>query len=319
MARVLGRDMIGSMGPPLIKIKRKKGRVSQLPLHLMLIPGIILALVYSYGPMFGIVIAFQDFIPAKGFLGSQWVGLDNFRYIFALPETRQVIVNTLFISVMKIVALMVVPVITALLLNELRKELVKRGIQTLIYLPHFMSWVILGGILIDILSPSSGVVNQALKLAGAHPIYFLGDNAWFPYTLAVSNTWKEFGFDTIVYLAALTTIDPTLYEAAVVDGAGRMRQTWHVTLPGIRPIIILLATLSLGSVLNAGFEQILVLYSPQVYPSGDIIDTFVYRMGLINAQYSIAAAFGLFKSVVSLILVSFTYLLAYRYAGYRIF
>lgn len=317
MAHVTGKGITLSKGFPLVR--RKGRRVSQLPLHLMLIPGIILALVYHYGPMFGIVIAFQDFIPAKGFLGSEWVGLDNFRYIFSLPETRQVVINTLFISVMKIVALLIVPVTIALLLNELKKELFKRGVQTLIYLPHFMSWVILGGILIDILSPSTGIINRALELFGGQPVYFLGNNDWFPYTLAISNTWKEFGFDTIVYLAALTAIDPTLYEAAVVDGAGRLRQTWHVTLPGIRPIMILLATLAMGRLLNAGFEQILVLYSPQVYPSGDIIDTFVYRMGLINAQYSIAAAFGLFKSVVSLVLISFTYFLAYRYAGYRIF
>jgi putative aldouronate transport system permease protein len=318
MARVARTGLSPSRGVALPR-RRRGGRVSQLPLHLMLLPGVLLALVYHYGPMAGIVIAFQDFHPAQGFFGSPWVGLANFQYVFTLPQTRQILFNTVYISALKIVAGLIVPLTVALLLNELGQELVKRGVQTLIYLPHFLSWVILGGILIDILSPSSGIVNSALKFFGGHPVYFLGDTHWFPYTLVISNTWKEFGFDTIIYLAALTAIDPALYEAAMVDGAGRWRQTWHVTLPGIRPIIVLLATLSLGQILNAGFEQILVLYSPQVYATGDVIDTFVYRMGLVNAQYSIAAAFGLFKSAVSLVLISVTYFLANRYAGYRIF
>nr|WP_246400453.1 ABC transporter permease subunit [Jiangella mangrovi] len=220
---------------------------------------------------------------------------------------------------MKIVAGLIAPLLTALLLNEVGKAAFRRSVQTVIYLPHFLSWVILGGILIDVLSPSNGIVNQFLGIFGVDPIYFLGDNDWFPYTLVVSDTWKEFGFNTVVYLAAITAIDPSLYEVASVDGAGRLRQTWHITLPGMAPIIVLLATLSLGNVLNAGFEQVFVMYSPQVYDSGDIIDTFVFRLGLIDFQYSAAAAVGLFKSVVSLLFIGLSYFLAYRFARYRIF
>jgi putative aldouronate transport system permease protein len=296
-----------------------KSRNARLPLHLMILPGLLLLLVYQYGPMVGVTIAFQKFIPAKGFFGSEWVGLRNLEYVMSLPSFTQILWNTIFIAVMKIVVGLLVPITISLLLNELRLELVKRGVQTLIYLPHFLSWVILGGILIDILSPSGGIVNHWIKSLGAEPIFFLGSNQWFPYTLVITNEWKEFGFSTIVYLAAITSINPSLYEAAVMDGANRMRQAWHITLPGMRPIIVLMATLSLGQVLNAGFEQVFNLYSPLVYESGDIIDTFVYRIGMIDAQYGVATAVGLFKSFVSLILISVSYFLAYRFANYRIF
>jgi len=269
--------------------------------------------------MVGIVIAFQQFIPTHGLFGSEWIGWDNFRYAFELPDFRLVMRNTLFISSMKIVAGTIAALITSLLLNEIGRMWFKRGIQTLIYLPHFLSWVILGGILIDILSPSNGIIGQILSSFGLEPVFFLGSNAWFPYVIVISDVWKEFGFSTIVYLAAMTSINPTLYEAARMDGANRWRQTWHITLPGMRPIIILLATLSLGNVLNAGFDQIFNLYSPAVYESGDIIDTMVYRMGLVDFQYGLATAIGLFKSVISFFLISTSYWLAYRFANYRIF
>ncbi len=291
----------------------------ELPLHLMLIPGLFIMIVYHYGPMIGILMAFENYMPTLGILKSDWVGFDNFTYLFALPDTAVVFWNTLIIAVMKIIAGLIMPIVTALLLNEITKKWFQRSVQTLVYLPHFLSWVIVGGILIDILSPANGIVNQMLGWFGIESIYFLGDNSWFRYVLVFSNEWKEFGFSTIVYLAALTSIDPTLYEAAVVDGAGRLRQTWHITLPGMRPIIVLLATLSMGSILNAGFEQVFILYSPQVYETGDIIDTMVYRMGLQQSQYSLATAVGLFKSVISLFLITISYWLAYRFANYRIF
>ena len=294
-------------------------RLRELPLHLMILPGAVIVFIYHYIPLGGLVMAFQKYIPTKGIFGSEWVGLRNFTYIFSLPSTMDVFWNTLFIAMMKIVAGLVAPIVTALLLNEIGKAAFKRTVQTLIYLPHFLSWTILAGILIDILSPGQGIVNKALGLADIEPIFFLGDNNWFPYTIVISNEWKEFGFSTIIYLAALSGVDPSLYESAVIDGAGKWRQTWHITLPGIRPVIILLMTLSLGQILNAGFEQVFNLYSPYVYESGDIIDTMVYRMGLENAQYSLATAVGLLKSVVSLAMISVSYLLAYRLANYRIF
>lgn len=291
----------------------------QLPLHVMIIPGLLLVLIFSYGPMLGIVMAFQKFTPAKGISGSPWIGFSNFVYVFKLNGFYQVIWNTIYIACLKIVAGLVVPIIVAILLNEIRREYFKRFVQTLVYLPHFLSWVILSGVLIDILSPSNGILNQGLQWLGIDPIFFMGDNHWFPYTLVLSNEWKEFGFSTIIYLAAITGINPSLYEAAVIDGANHWKRMWHVTLPGMAPIIVLLVTLNIGNVLNAGFEQVFNMYSPVVYQSGDIIDTFVYRMGIVDAQYGVATAVGLFKSVVSLVMLSTSYILAYRLANYRVF
>jgi putative aldouronate transport system permease protein len=301
-----------------VKAKSNKW-LRQMPLHLMMIPGIIILLIYSYGPMVGIVMAFQKYNIVKGFFHSEWVGLKNFIFIAQLPDTYQVLWNTLFIAIIKIIASLIFPVILALLLNEIKGQLVKRSIQTIIYLPYFLSWVILSGILIDILSPSSGIVNQILGAFGIEPVFFLGDEKIFPYLLVGTHVWKEAGFGTIVYLAALTGIDPTLYEAAIIDGANRWKQTWHVTLPGIKPMIVLMTVLSLGGILNAGFDQVFNLYSPLVYSTGDIIDTMVYRMGLVDSQFSLATAVGLFKSVVSVILITVSYKLADKLAGYRIF
>lgn len=291
----------------------------QLPLHFMMIPGIVLVVLFSYIPMFGIVMAFQEYNPLLGFFKSPWVGLDNFRYMLSMPDTLQVVWNTLYIAVLKIIGNLLVPVAVALLLNEIGSRVFQRSLQTIIYLPYFLSWIILATVFIDILSPSSGAINQILGYFGIEPIYFLGDQTWFPITMVITDIWKGFGYGTIVYLAALTGIDPTLYEVAVIDGANRWQQTWHITLPGIRSMVILMMTLQLGNVLNAGFDQIFNLLSPVVYKTGDIIDTLVYRMGLINTQYSLATAVGLFKSVVSMILIALSYWLADKFANYRIF
>lgn len=289
------------------------------PLHVMLIPGLIFVIVFSYVPMAGIIMAFQKYIPTKGLFGSPFVGLKNFNYMFVYPDIGRIFFNTIYISVMKIVAGLFVPITIAILLNEMSREWIKRTFQTLVYLPHFMSWVLLSGILIDVLSPTTGVLNQALGLLGIDPIYFLGNNRWFPYVMVGSDIWKEFGYGTIVYLAALTSINPSLYEAAEIDGAGRWKQTLNITIPGMLPIIVLMFTLNIGNVLNAGFDQIFNLYSPQVYESADIIDTFVYRMGVEQSQFGFATAVGLLKSIVSFIFISVSYVLAYRFANYRIF
>jgi putative aldouronate transport system permease protein len=294
-------------------------RLSHWPLHLMLLPGLLLVLIFSYVPIMGSIIAFEKFSPSKGLFGSTWVGLENFKYIFELPNFSSVLWNTVYISFLKIIVGQLIPITVALLLNEMRKISIKRTIQTIVYLPHFLSWVILSGILLDVLSLKDGIVNQFLGIFGVKPIFFLGEPAIFPYVIVISDVWKEFGFATIVYLAALTSINPSLYEAAVVDGANRWKQMLNVTLPGLAPIIILLAVLSLGNILNAGFEQVFNLYSSPVYSTGDIIDTFVYRTGLVQAQYSVATAVGLFKSVISLFFISTSYFLAYRFANYRIF
>jgi putative aldouronate transport system permease protein len=285
----------------------------------MLAPAIVLVLVYAYAPMVGIVMAFQRVLPGRGIFGSPWVGLDNFAFILRMPNILQVLWNTIRIAGLKAVAGVIVPVTVALMLNNVTSQTFKRTVQTIIYLPHFLSWVILAGIFIDILSPSEGVVNHLLGLVGIPPIFFLGSDKVFPWTMVGTDVWKSFGFGAIVYLAALTDIDPTLYEAAVMDGASRWQQTWHVTLPGISGTIIMLSTLSLGNILNAGFDQIFNLYSPLVYRTGDIIDTLVYRIGIVNYQYGVATAVGLFKSVVSLLLIGIAYKLAAKWADYRIF
>ena len=301
------------------KLKQSKFK-KELPLHLMILPGLIILLLFHYLPMAGIIIAFQKFIPAKGLFGNQkWIGLDNFRYVFQLPNFSSVLWNTVSISLMKIALGIVIPIVFAILLNEVKNSGLKRSIQTAVYLPHFLSWVILGGILIDILSPSDGLANKVIKLFGFKPIFFLGDNKWFPYTMVITDMWKEFGYGTIVYLAAITGIDPALYEAAKIDGANRWKQVVNVTLPGMKMVIVLLLVLSLGKLLNAGFDQIFNLYSPPVYQSGDIIDTFVYRIGMLDAQFGVATAVGLFKSVISLLFISVSYYFAYKFADYRIF
>jgi putative aldouronate transport system permease protein len=286
----------------------------------MLLPAVVFLFIFHYLPMAGITIAFQKFIPAKGLFGpQQWIGLSNFEYVFKLPSFIGVIWNTVYISLMKIILGLLVPIIIAIMLNEVKQKRLKTYIQTAVYLPHFLSWVVLGGIFIDIFSPSNGLINQLITALGGKPIFFLGDNKWFPTTLIITETWKEFGYGTIVYLAAITGIDPSLYEAAQIDGANRWRQTLHVTLPGMRMVIVLLMVLNLGNLLNAGFDQVFNMYSPPVYESGDIIDTFVYRIGLLDAQFGVATAVGLFKSVVSLTFISVSYYCAYRFADYRIF
>jgi len=286
--------------------------------YIMLIPGLIWLLFFSIVPMIGIIIAFQDFNPGKGLFGSEFVGLETFKYMFSLSDTWSVFYNTIFIAVMKIIGNLAVPLVFALMLNEIRHMGLKRSIQTIVYLPHFLSWVILGGVLLDIFA-FAGPINQLLGVFGIEPILFFGRADLFPFLVVGSDVWKEFGFNAIIYLAALTGINPTLYEAAGIDGASRLRMLWHVTLPGIRITAILLGVLSLGNVLNAGFDQIFNLYNPLVYSTGDIIDTWVYRAGLLNLQYELATAVGLLKSVVGFILISLSYFLAYRFTNYRIF
>lgn len=285
--------------------------------HLMLIPGVVLVFIFSYLPFYGLIIAFQDFNPGQGF-NSPWVGMENFEHVFHQPNFLRTIWNTLYMSIFKMIGGIVVPVVFALLLNEVARTFIKRTFQTLVYLPNFLSWVIMAGIMIDILG-SEGIINSFLGLFGIGPISFLGKPSIFPWTMIVTDVWKGFGFGTVIYLAALTSIDPGLYEAALIDGAKRWKQTIYITLPLLAPTIILMSVLSLSNVLNAGFDQIYNLYSPAVYESGDIIDTYVYRLGIQQAQYSVATAVGLFKSVVSCAMVVFSYILAYRVAGYRIF
>ncbi len=297
-----------------------KSKKSNRTLHLMMLPSVIALMIFSYVPMAGIIIAFQKFNPGYGLFGaSPWIGLDNFRYVFSLPSIWQVVYNTLILSIAKIVIGTILAIITALLLNECRYRLFKRSVQTLIYFPYFISWIILAGVISDILSPTSGVVNQLITAMGGNPIYFLGDNDYFRGTLIITDVWRDFGYNSVVYLAAITGIDLSLYEAAAIDGAGRWKQTIHVTLPGMSVIIILMIILNMGNLLNAGFDQVFNMYSPGVYESGDIIDTMVFRLGIQQGQLSPSTAVGLLKSGVSLFLISLSYYIAAKKFDYKIF
>ena len=306
--------------------KQKKGGSKnailkrQIPFHIMLLTGVIFTFIFSYIPMVGMKMAFEKFIPAKGLFGDQeWIGLENFEYLFAMPGAIQALRNTVVIAFWKIVLGLIVPIVVAIMLNEVRSSKFRRTIQTIIYMPYFLSWIVFSGVLIDILSPSTGVVNQMLNAVGIKSIFFLGSNDYFQPTVIWTDVLKNFGFNSIVYLAAITGIDLSLYEAATMDGASRFQKIRYITLPGIRMIVILMTVLALGNVLNAGFDQIQNLMSPQVYETGDIVDTFIYRIGLIDARYGTATAMGLLKSVVSFVFISTAYFIADKFFDYQIF
>ena len=286
--------------------------------YIMLIPALLWLFFFSIVPMFGIVMAFQDYNPGQGILHSKFVGLENFKYMFQMNDVKQVLCNTVVIAVGKIIGNIIFPLIFALLLNEFCIKRLKRPIQTIVYLPYFLSWVILAKIVLNIFG-YTGPINQLMEAFGRNPINFLGEPSLFQPLVIGTDIWKGFGYNTVVYLAAILGVDQSLYEAAAADGAGRFQRIWHITLPGIRTTVALLAILSLGNVLNAGFDQIYNLYNPLVYSTGDIIDTWVYRAGLENLQYSLATAVGLFKSVISVILIVIGYKLADKFTGYKLF
>lgn len=268
----------------------------------MMLPGMIMLFLFVFVPLFGSLMAFQNYVPAKGILGSKWVGLENFKFIFSLPDSRQVFVNTLVIAFAKLIFNIIVPVLFAILLNEITVGICKKFFQTVVYLPHFLSWVVLATVVTNMFS-LTGPFNAVVTAFGGEAIQFLADNNWFRKVIVATDVWKEFGYNSVVYLAALTGIDLGLYEAASIDGANRFEQTLHITLPSLMPTIILMTALNLGNILNAGFDQIFNLYNPIVYETGDIIDTYVYRIGMVERQYSIGTAVGLFKSVISFLLI----------------
>ncbi len=274
--------------------------------YLMLLLPVVLLVIYKYIPIYGVTMAFKDFNIFKGINGSEWVGLKYFKQLFSLRKFYQVFGNTLAISFLKLIFQFPIPIMLAILLNEMRSKFFKKMVQTVTYIPHFISWVIISGMFIELLSPSTGVVNQIITMLGGQPIHFMTDLFYFRPILVLSHIWKESGYDAIIYLAAIAGVDQALYEAAHVDGASWFKQIWHVTLPGIRSTIIVMLLLRLGNILEVGHEQILMMYSPAVYDSGDVISTYIYRVGLGNMKYSLTAAAGLFKSLIgcTLLLVS---------------
>lgn len=303
-----------------LKVKKKKKSLYRTrELHVMLIPAVLFTTVFAYLPIFGLVMAFQDFKPLMGFRESPFVGLKQFQYIFTMPSFRTAFVNTMIISFFKIVLSILVPLILSLMLNEVTKSWFKRSVQTIVFIPYFFSWAILAGMILEIFAYDGIINNTMMHLFGMDPTAFLVSNKYFRTIIIGSDVWKGMGYNTVLLLAAITNVDPTLYEAAQVDGAGRWKQVLHVTLPSILPMVAVLTVLGLGNILNAGFEQILIMYNPTVERTVDILDTLVYRLGMTSHQYSAAAAMGLFKSVISLIFVGTSYLILYKKSDYRVF
>lgn len=283
-----------------------------------MLPGMIFLIIFSFVPMFGIVMAFQKYIPAKGILASKWVGFDNFKYIFTIPDSKMIFSNTLIIAISKIILGIIIPVCFALLLNEIHHKIFSKIVQTVVYLPHFLSWVVLAPV-VQFMFAMYGPINKLNTFLGGESVLFMASNKWFQPIMVLTESWKEFGYASIIYFAALTSIDEGLYEAAKIDGANRWKRLVHITLPGIMPIILIMTTMSLPNILNAGFDQIFNLYNPLVYKTGDIIDTYLYRVGVLGRQYSLATALGLIKSIIGAILIVIANKLVTKYSDRRMF
>jgi putative aldouronate transport system permease protein len=283
--------------------KTMQSYIKYKQLFIMFIPALIFYIVFRYAPLYGIIIAFKDYRFNLGILGSEWVGLENFIDLFSVPSFKEVFFNTIIISFYKLMLGFPAPIIFAILLNEVRNQRYKRIVQTVSYLPHFLSWVILGGIFIQFLSPSDGPINILLKQLGFKPIYFIADVKWFRSILVTTSIWKDFGWSSIVFLAALSGINPELYEAAEIDGANRLQRIIHVTLPALTPVITIMLIFAIGKLITDDFDQIFNLYNPAVYKVGDVLSTYTYRVGLVQMRYSYATAVGLFKNIISFTLV----------------
>jgi putative aldouronate transport system permease protein len=272
------------------------------PLYVMAIPGIVFFIIFKYIPLVGTVIAFKDYSVFKGFIDSPWVGLKHFKTIFHYPDFIRVFSNTLTLGFLKIVLVFPVPVLLALMINEIRKSALKKGIQTALYIPHFLSWVIVSGIVFDLFS-LSGLFNVVIGWFGYEPVLAMQESAYFRPVYVISSIWKDAGWGTVVYMAAISAIDPQLYESAMIDGASRIKQIRHITFPLLLPTVLVLFLLEIGNFLDLGFDQVFNLITPMTYSVGDILDTYVYRTGIQQAQYSFATAVGLFQSVIGFILV----------------
>ncbi|MCR2805971.1 ABC transporter permease [Paenibacillus soyae] len=272
-------------------------------LYVMAIPGILFFILFKYVPMYGLVISLQDFKPYEGISGSDWVGFEHFKRLFTEPEFLNILTNTLILFGMNLIFFFPIPIILALMLNEVRIAIFKRLVQTLVYIPHFMSWVIIVSISYVMLTMDGGIINELIAKFGGEKVNFLLSPEWFRPMYIVQVIWREAGWGTIIYLAAIAAIDPGLYEAARIDGAGRFRQIWHITLPAIRSVIIVLLILKIGDVLELGFEHVYLLLNSMNRGVGEIIDTYVYTAGLQQGQFSYSTAIGFFKSFIGLILV----------------
>lgn len=290
----------------------------QLSFHAMMLPGLLLATVFSIVPLFGILMAFEKYDITKGIFGSQWVDIYNFKLLFGRDDFWATTRNTVVIALWKIVLNSILSVVLALLINEVQHKTLKKAIQTIIFLPYFLSWVLLGNIIVEMFS-TTGAINLFLQKFGVAPRSWITSNSSFRSIVIVTDVWKTVGYQVVVFLAAITGVDPSLYEAGKIDGANYAQLCRHITIPGIMSMIVLMCILNIGNIMNAGFEQVLVMYNPSVYSTGDILDTMSYRLGLVGLDFSMGTAIGLFKSVVSCAFFSASYFIAYKVKGYRIF
>ncbi len=287
-------------------------------LVLLFLPAFIYFLIFKYGPMGGIVMAFQKYYPLKGIMGSEWIGLENFERLLTGPYFRRVFKNTLIISGYKLIFGFPAPIILALLMNEVRHVKFKKTVQTISYLPHFLSWVVLAGIFLEFLSPSRGPINILLINMGLEPIFFFADESIFRGLLVSTQIWQSIGWGSIVYVAAISGIDPQLYEVAEIDGAGRFKKIWHITLPSIAPVIIVMFIFACGSIINDNFEQIYNFLNPKVLSVGEVISTYTYREGLLRMDYGYSTAVGLFKNIIAFTLVVLANKIARRTSDYSL-
>ena len=281
----------------------KKNIIKDKYLLLLVAPVILYYFIFHYIPMYGAMIAFKDFSPGQSILGSPWVGFRWFLDFFRSIYFERLISNTLILSGLSLIISFPIPIIFALLLNEVKRSNLKRLVQTVSYLPHFISLVVMVGIMANFLSPTDGVINQLLKRMGMEPVDFMGQPAWFRPLYIGSGIWQSFGWNSIIYMAALTSIDPQLYEAARIDGCNRWQEMLHITIPGLMPTAVMLLILALGNLMNVGFEKIILMYSPAIYEVADVISTYVYRRGILGTQYSFGSAVGLFNSVINFMLL----------------
>lgn len=297
-------------GPVIIKTQNNKSFAKyfkqNLWLYIFLIPGFVYIFIFNYVPMYGIIIAFKNFTPVKGIMGSPWIGMDNFEYLFKSKDFLVVLKNSIVLSFLRLLWGFPAPILLAIMLNEVKNLRFKKGVQTVVYLPHFISWVVLAGMVTLFLAPSGGIVNKFIELLGGKPISFLTEAKYFRTVLISAEIFKEIGWGTIIYLAAMTGIDPQLYEAAIIDGASRIQRIRYITIPGITTTIVVLLVMRMGSILRNGFEQVFLLQSPLVYSVSDIFETYTYRVGLLEGRFSYSTAVGLFQSVVGFIMISIT-------------
>jgi len=281
----------------------KKAFIKHRQIYIMLIPIAVYYAVFCYAPMFGNIIAFQDFSFTKGFLGSKFVGVKHFIAFLNNYKFWSLVRNTLMINIYNLLFRFPAPIILALLLNEVKNQKFKRTVQTVTYLPHFISMVVVAGIILDFVA-TDGLLNEIRRLLGAkEAISFMTEPAYFYAIYTISGIWQEIGWDSIIYIAALSSINQELYEAAAIDGANRWRRVWHITLPGIMPTIIILFIMKIGQMLSVGYEKVLLLYNPTIYETADVISTYVYRRGILEMDYSYSAAVGLFNSVINFALL----------------